>query len=519
MNIYKYQTIILVLLLILKSAAAQEDVLKAITVQNLKHHLSIIASDSMQGRSFDMPSGLNSTAEYLRQNVVEMGLKPGVEGYFQEFVVHANQPVDKNSFLSILNPEKTEVFRTPSVICTNSKTERLELQGSVVFAGFGLKDNLKEYDDFANIDVSDKVVLFSAGTPETFRNKKDGLTDYRAERRKVQTAFEKGAKAVVVVTGLHDRKNISFHTMQHKMKHSGYSLAKANSNPKPMFVTIPETAGALFGGKRKYRQLLASIAKNRKPNSFPINEFSLKINTERDLKPVQAKNVIAVIEGSDSLLKNEYVVYMAHYDHLGKDEKNNIYNGADDNGSGTAALLELAKAYKNLENKPPRSILFLWVTGEEYGMLGSGYYADNPAFPLEKTVACINLDMIGRVYEPRDSVWKDSAKLVKDSDGVFTLVSNFSPELETITSLACSKLKLVADKSLPEYFFRSSDQFHFHRQGIPILNLSTGYHADYHKVTDEVSGINFEKMKRIVDLAYLTGFEVAQNGLSKEKNP
>ena len=120
----------------------------------------------MQGRSFDLPSGLNSTAEYLRQNVVAMGLKPGAEGYFQEFIVHANRPVVKNSNLSILNPEKKEVFNTQSVICTNSKTEQIDLLDSIVFAGFGLKDNSTQYDDFAHIDVSDKVVLFSAGTPK-----------------------------------------------------------------------------------------------------------------------------------------------------------------------------------------------------------------------------------------------------------------------------------------------------------------------------------------------------------------
>ena len=105
------------------------------------------------------------------------------------------------------------------------------------------------------------------------------------------------------------------------MERSGYSIAKANNNPKPVFITVPETAGALLGGKRKYRRLLASIAKDGKPNSFPVKNFKIKIHTERDLKPVQAKNVIAFIEGSDSLLKNEYVIYMAHYDHLGKDEK------------------------------------------------------------------------------------------------------------------------------------------------------------------------------------------------------
>jgi Zn-dependent M28 family amino/carboxypeptidase len=224
---------------------------------------------------------------------------------------------------------------------------------------------------------------------------------------------------------------------------------------------------------------------------------------------ISAQNVVGILEGSDAHLKNECIVFMAHYDHLGTDENGTVFNGADDNATGCAILLELAEAFSQLETKPHRSMVFLWTTAEETGMLGSKYHAKNPVFQLDKTKAVINIDMAGRVNEPRDSVWKNSPKLIKDFNGIYTLISDFSPELDEITVSACKKLYLVPDKSLPDYFFRSSDHHHFHSRKIPVLNLSTGYHADYHKVTDEVSRIRFDKVKRVADLCFLVGFELA----------
>lgn len=245
--------------------------------------------------------------------------------------------------------------------------------------------------------------------------------------------------------------------------------------------------------------------------SYSVHSESLnsEVKTAQNTQLIPAQNVVGILEGSDAHLKDECIVFMAHYDHLGTDEKGNIFNGADDNSTGCAILLELAEAFSHLEKKPCRSVVFLWTTAEEIGMLGSEYYAENPVFPPGNTKAVINIDMAGRVYEPRDSVWKNSPKLVKDFNGIYTLISDFSPELDEITDSACKQLDLVPDKSLPDYFFRSSDHRHFHSREVPVLNLSTGYHADYHKVTDEVSRIRFDKVKRVADLCFLVGFEMA----------
>ena len=235
-----------------------------------------------------------------------------------------------------------------------------------------------------------------------------------------------------------------------------------------------------------------------------------------EVKELNGRNVVGIMEGSDPELKTECVVFMAHYDHLGIGKDKEVMNGADDNASGTAALLEIAEAFSKLEVKPRRSIVFLWVTAEEFGMFGSKYYVDHPAFPMEKTLACINLDMVARVYEPRDSVWNHSPKRVKNIDGLYTLTNNICPRLVAISDSVCGKLGLVPDHSLPESFLYNSDHYHFHKNQVPVLSISTGYHADFHKPTDETSKISFSKLKRVADYVFWVGYAVANQIKSAE---
>jgi Zn-dependent M28 family amino/carboxypeptidase len=235
------------------------------------------------------------------------------------------------------------------------------------------------------------------------------------------------------------------------------------------------------------------------------------LKSARKVEEKKGRNIVGFVEGSHPVLKEECVVFMAHYDHLGMNKSGEIYNGADDNASGTATLLEVARAFKQVEKKPKRSIVFLWVTAEEVGLIGSEYYSKNPVFPLENTVACINLDMVGRVYEPRDSVWAHSPKLVKPLNEIYALVNDFDPKLKKMTEKACAKLGLTPDFSLPENFFYSSDHYHFHRNEVPLLNFSTGYSADYHQPTDDADRINFEKMKKVAELCFLVGTAIAGN--------
>lgn len=278
------------------------------------------------------------------------------------------------------------------------------------------------------------------------------------------------------------------------------------------YLAADELMGRKLGTKPNGLELAATyLAQQAQQIGLKAIENSYYQQVKTYSRKYDAKNVIGIVEGSDPVLKNEYVVFMAHYDHLGVRSDGAIFNGADDNGSGCVAILEVAEAFASLRIKPKRSIVFLWVTCEEIGHVGSRYYCDNPIFPLQKTVAAINLDMVGRVYEfPRDDAFKSSPKQVKPFNELYVLTNDIWPKLEEITIAKCDDLKIEADTSLPKSkFLRASDHYHFHKNGVPILNFSTGYHADFHKVSDEVEKINFLKIKRVADLCFLVAYDVA----------
>lgn len=484
--------------------------LNSITPGDLKKHLIFIASDSLQGRCFGTPvPGLDIAADYLAKNARLIGLKPGFQNYFQPVSITSSQPDSENTYLEITDNKGNVIFKTDSVIGMQSGSDVEISNGELVFAGFGWADEKTGYDDFEGLDMKGKVVFIFAGTPESFRKKETFKWNNRFENGKIERARKEGALAVILVNSLLDEKNNTYSRIERWINRGTYSLQAPEKNAGNNFILTTSVFADVVLGKGEPEKVLAKISKKGKPNSFEIKDFKVNATAKRKNEIVETKNIGGIIEGSDTVLKNECVVFMAHYDHMGIDESGDVFNGADDNGSGTVTLLEVAEAFMNLEQKPKRSIVFLWVTAEEVGMLGSKYYCENSIFPMTSTKACINLDMVGRVYEPRDSVWKNSPKLVKDFDGLFTLTNLVWPELGQISDSVCKNLNLIPDKSLPEYFLRSSDHYSFHDKGVPILNYATGYHADYHKPGDEVNRINFDKMKRVADLCFLIGLEVA----------
>jgi Zn-dependent M28 family amino/carboxypeptidase len=221
-------------------------------------------------------------------------------------------------------------------------------------------------------------------------------------------------------------------------------------------------------------------------------------------------NIAAYIEGSDSLLKKEVIVYSCHYDHIGT-SGDKVNTGADDDASGCAALLAIAKAFQSLEKKPLRSILFLWVSGEEIGLYGSASYVKKPLFPLENTIVDINLDMIGREKEPADS-GPDTPMTGPTS--VFVITDNQSKELSLIASEVDSVSSLNFDYSLsgrnhPLQLFARSDHYNFVKKDIPVLCFTTGIHSDYHTPRDVVSKLDFNKMELITRTVFQIGLTIA----------
>jgi Zn-dependent M28 family amino/carboxypeptidase len=490
---------------------SQKSALNTIDTKDLERHLTFLSSDSLQGRSFGTPiNGLDIAADYLKANAKRMGLVSGADDYFQIVPIISSQTDTKNKFLEIVNTKGELMFKTDSLIGLPQESDFEIADVEIVFAGFGYKNEKSGYDDFEGVELRGKVAMFSTGTPDLFQNNESRWNN-QLETEKVKRAYNAGAAGVILINSPLDEENNIYKRIQKWTNRTDFNLeSPLKKRDENAFVLINSAqANTILGKKGELKILLSRISEHKKPNSFSIEELNANINVKSKTEHLQGKNIIGIVEGSDPILKNECVVFMAHYDHLGIDENGEIYNGADDNGSGIVTLLEVAEAFASLGQKPKRSIVFLWVTGEEIGMLGSQFYAENPIFPMEKTVACINIDMDGRVFEPRDTVWNKSPKMVKDFDGLYTLTNNYWPVLKKINNSACEELRLIPDYSLPSNFLRSSDHFSFHNKGVPIINYATGYHADYHKVTDEISRINFDKMKRVADLCFLVGLEIA----------
>ncbi len=512
MSFVKSVKYILVLLVFQSICYGQKPGLERINVNDLKRHLTFLSSDSLQGRALGTPiNGLDIAADYLKTNAKRIGLTAGADDYFQIVPIVSSQPDSENTFLEITDSGRNVIFKTDSIIGLPQEIDIDILDAEIVFAGFGYKDEKTGYDDFEGLELNGKVVMFSLGTPEWFQNDELPRWNNQLETNKVKRAFEAGAAGVILINSPLDIENNIYKRIQKWITRTDFNLETPEKQHETnnFFHTTSSQGDAILGKKGELKNLLSKISADKKPNSVVVEGIRANIKAKSKTEHFQGKNIIGIVEGSDPVLKNECVVFMAHYDHLGLDENGEVFNGADDNGSGTVTLLEVAEAFASLEKKPKRSIVFLWVTNEETGMLGSQFYAENPVFPMEKTVACINIDMDGRVFEQRDTVWNKSPKMVKDFDGLYTLTNDIWPGLKKINSNACKTLGMIPDYSLPSNFLRSSDHFSFHKNAVPILNYATGYHADYHKVTDEFSRINFEKMKRVADLSFLVGLEIA----------
>ena len=484
------------------SGFAQNPDLSVIDTADLKTHLTYLAADELKGRKLGSEAdGLNMAADYLAANASRLGLTPGAPAYFQKVDVVATK-TDASNFVEVIDAKGNPKLKTHSMVEIQSASTSVSMSDlPVVFVGFE--------QQFSNEDFKGKAVLVAQGTEESYENKLFHWNN-RMENERLEAIIGKNPEAVLLVADPNDKTEKIFRQIHSWYDRSHYQLASQGQKEDiPVILVQPEVADQLLGGKGKYNKFLTNLLEGKEQVPFDVRKRNLNLKTGKKTEKLKAKNVVAILEGSDPELKKECVVLMSHYDHLGLDENGEVYNGADDNGSGTVTVMELAEAYARMKEKPKRSIVFLWVTGEELGMLGSNYYTQHPIVPLEKTVACFNLDMVGRVFEARDTIWNKSPKRVKDFDGVFALTNDVWPELAKINQKYCDELGLIPDTTLPAQFIRSSDHYHFHKNGIPILNYATGYHADYHKISDEVDKINFEKMKRVADLCFLVSLEVA----------
>ncbi|MEO6000985.1 MAG: M28 family metallopeptidase [Chitinophagaceae bacterium] len=442
-----------------------QDGLASFNKDTLAHQIIMLASDSFQGRR-PFTIGETRTVDYLTQSFKNMGLEPGNESsYFQEVPLVEITP-DIDATMKFTSPKNSFDLKKMDdyVIWTESTDSSVSLKNEeVVFAGFGVVAPEYKWNDYAGIDVKGKVVIVMVNDPgygvgDSSFFKGNAMTYYGRWTYKFEEAARQGAKGCLIIHNT-EAASYPFNVVQNSWGKAQMHLDTRGSNEYhcPVQGWVSGDAARKILGDTS----LLVKAHERGFKAVPLN---LKVSTSMRVNAVfnKSKNVIAKITGSKR--PNEYIIYTAHWDHFGigkPDEKgDSIYNGAVDNASGTAALLEIAKAFKSLKNKPERTIIFLSVTAEEQGLLGSAYYASHPIYPVDKTVANINMDVINNIGKTKD--------IVISGAGQSELEDYLKQEVE-------KKGRYIAPETHPEagHYFRS-DHFSFAKVGIPALTTGGG---------------------------------------------
>ncbi|MGB5645823.1 MAG: M28 family peptidase [Muriicola sp.] len=465
-----------------------------ITEQELKDHLYTYASDEFEGRETGT-AGQKKAVEYIRKNYIDLGIPAAKSdgNYFQEVPLEMAK-LPKGS-LNI----NGKTYNTGEDFITFNALEGT--YNDVVYAGFGIEDD--NYSDFQDLDVRGKLVLVKYGEPV----KEDGTyiitgseqpsswsNMSEAPGKRLEVAKAKGAKALFYI----DPDN-------YKRYEGYYRRMKRNDQGRISFKDDGKTPSLILISENMAKEILPEI--NELKSSVVRNtDISASIKSTND--PVDTENVVAFIKGSEK--PDEYLVISSHLDHIGISGDGSINNGADDDGSGTVALLEIAEAFQlatKAGKRPKRSIVFLHVTGEEKGLLGSRYYTDyDPVFPLEQTVANLNIDMIGRIDPKREG----------DRNYVYLIGSDkLSSELHVLSEDVNKKYTNIEldytynDENDPNRFYYRSDHYNFAKNNIPIIFYFNGTHDDYHRPGDTPDKINYDLLTNRTKLVFFTAWAIA----------
>ena len=490
-----------------------------IAAAQLRDYLTFIASDEMEGR--DTPSrGLDITARFLAMNLARWGFKPAGDNgtYFQRIELRRDR-ADTGQTKFELNG-RALTTGTDFLPAGGSGTA----SGSLVFAGTGWFIKSRQIDAYKDIDPTGKIAVV-VGTPNQSPR---GIS--RAEFGKPgedymnpsDYARKKGAVGLIYIPDFQYLANWQ-RIRQRLVERGSTVVAKFQTEstpPLPSIVVSPEIANALFAGERQTASTVFTASYGAsQPTPFMMNEQKkVTLSLANNVETVPTQNVVAVWEGSDPLLKTEYVALGAHYDHVGSGcppaGNDTICNGADDDGSGTTAMLGMAEALAKSPTRPKRSVLFVWHCGEEKGLWGSRYFTEYPTVPLDKIVAQINMDMIGRSKKAGDTNPRNSE--LTGPDSIYLIGSTMmSTELgEIVNTVNKSYLNLTFDTRYddpkdPNRFFFRSDHFNYARKGIPIIFFFDGVHEDYHRAGDTADKIDYEKMEKVTRTIYMTTWEIA----------
>jgi len=491
----------------------------AITASQMMSYLTFIASDEMEGR--DTPSrGLDLTAKFLAMNLGRWGFKPAGDNnsFFQRIDLRRDRADSGQTKVEYLG--RTLTSGTDYLPAGGSGT----VTGQIVFAGTGWFVKSKEIDAYKSINPTGKIAVIF-GTPNT-PPRGVSRADYGKQGEEFMNpndyARSKGVVGLIYVPDFQYLAN--WQRNRSRIMERGLTVVDKfqapGSSPLPSIVISPEVANSLFAGEMQSAAAIFNAAQGSTlPDPFVMNTqktITMSVTNNSEIVPTQ--NVVAVWEGSDPVLKTEYVALGAHYDHVGRGcppaGEDTICNGADDDGSGTTALLSMAEALAKAPTRPKRSILFVWHAGEEKGLWGSRYFTEYPTVPISQIVTQLNIDMIGRSKKEGDTNPRN--RELTGPDGVYVIGSTMmSTELgELVNTVNKSFLNLTYDTKYddpndPNRFFSRSDHYSYARKGIPIIFFFDGVHEDYHRPGDTAEKIDYVKMEKITRTIYMTLWEVA----------
>jgi Zn-dependent M28 family amino/carboxypeptidase len=499
---------------------------EAMTEAAYRRHIEILASDEFGGRAPGSP-GEELTVDYLVQQFESLGLEPANGGSYTQDVPLAWVEASNNPDLVFSGGEgedMTLAYATDQVMWTRQQVPETSISGSeLVFVGYGINAPERDWNDYAGVDVKGKTVVilindpgYATQDPELFNG--NAMTYYGRWDYKFGEAARQGAEGAIMI---HDTLPAAY----------GWPTV-TNSWTGPQFdMVLPdqgeglasveawitrENADALFAKAGLDLDQMYKQAQQRGFTAVPM-DLTATASLANEVEMVNSRNVAAILKGSEA--PEEIFIYMAHWDHLGTDPKlegDNIYNGALDNASGTAALLEIARAYSALPQAPRRSVLFLSVTAEEQGLLGSLYYAANPLFPLTNTVGGLNMDGMNNVGSTRD----------------ITVVGLGMSDLDDYLAAAAAAQERVVegDREAEKGYYYRSDHFELAKEGVPMLYPSGGYddrekgvaygmekageytRDHYHRVSDEYDlSWNVSGAMEDMEMYYKTGLDIANS--------
>jgi hypothetical protein len=496
----------------------------SITPRELRTHLSFLASKELGGR-YTFSPGNRIAARYLASQLESYGYRGAAKdgGYLQRINFSSSTLDRKNTRLEVMN--STADSGAGAGNSEQKITSRefifgehfysfdplaIDIKSDVVFVGYGISSPSRGYDDYAGLDLEGKIALIVVGTPKVLQGKV-----IKPEERTLAAARSHGAKAALLIHEQYSQSGWeSFGiTDDESLKMQGETGAEQGIPELPNVFIGPAPVDALLGSTNLNFDQLLKLMETGEPLKPCVLSVPARLNIAmREIKE-QAQNVVAIFEGSDPRLKNEYVMLSAHYDHL-KSSGDTVYYGADDDGSGTAAVLVIARAFAT-GPRPKRSILVVFHTAEELGLHGSRFFTNiEPLVPLGSIIVDLNIDMIGRSRPAGSPIALDQG--LTDKDSLYIIGSDkHSSELHHIneqTNQELTRMRLdysYGEESHPLKLYYRSDHYNYALKGIPVIFYFTGLHSDYHRPTDTVDKIDFEKAARITRLIYGTAWRLA----------